>query len=333
MAKLWNVNPNGESAGAAADADPAARRSDPTQGFGSAGHSRPAGAPHPAETPQPVSAAQSVSTAQAGDPRTGPVKNPATGPATGPSAILFGSMQDGIMVPRGMVIGGLVTIAALVIVVLGLLIALLFASFDGGTDDAAKTKQQSSEKQVESTPEPEKKTGIDDGSDQDPGTAELRERFTIGNVTLSVSSIEPVSLISTNDGGTLAPDAGKKLYLLKTAYVNSTNQVDLSCGDPEVELKMLDADGREIEQVPGLELVPGNLGCGQSVFPANPSEWNIVFEGDADAKPAELVVSASAEALAAQNAAGAGAEAGADPAAAADPEAEVSTDPVTVKLG
>ena len=311
---LWNVNPNGESAGA----DPAARRSDPASGIGPDGHSIPVGAQQPGGAAQPTA-----------DPRTGPVENPETGPATGPSAILFGSMQDWIMVPRGMVVGGLVAIAALVLVVLGLLIALLFASFDGGADDAAKEERQSSEKRVESTPEPEKQTGVDDGSDQDPGSAELREPFTIGNVTLSVSSLEPVSLISTNDGGTLAPDAGKKLYLLKTAYVNSTNQVDLSCGDPEVELKMLDAEGREIEQLPDLELVPGNLGCGQSLFPASPREWNIVFEGDADAKPAELVVSASPEALAARNGAGAGADA----AAGADPDAEVSTDPVTVELG
>lgn len=315
---LWIVNPNGESAGVDVDPDAAGAASRQPEPVRAPEAERPTGAEHPADS----------------DPSTGSIERPATGPLS----ILFGPMQDGIMVPRGFVVGGLAAIGALVIVVLGLLIALLFASFDGGGGDAdaSKPEDTAAEKPVDPSPEPDSGTetadGTADGTEDDPGTVALREPFTIGNVTLSVSSIEPVNLVSTNDGGTLSPEPGKQLYLLKTAYVNSTNQVDLSCGDPEVELKMLDADGGEIEQTPGLELVPGNLGCGQFVFPTTPREWNLVFEGDADAPPAELFVTASA---------GAAANAGAatDPAAAADPaagpdaESAPSTDPVTVELG
>lgn len=107
---------------------------------------------------------------------------------------------------------------------------------------------------------------------------------------MTIHSIEAVDAVETVDGPPITADEGGQLFLMKSTYQNSRNQADLSCGNSDLYLQMVDTKDREIAQYFETYRVPGNPGCNDKLVQDTPHEWNLVFQGASGSTPLGIVV-------------------------------------------
>jgi len=183
-----------------------------------------------------------------------------------------------VFVSRGLLIG-IAGGAAVLLVAIGVLVGVLLSS--SSSPNAAPTREPStapSQSAVQPKPETPEAEPL-------PETYALGEPVSIGPVTLTVNSVEVTDSVTTTDGVPITPDAGGQLVVVRTTYVNSKTQADLSCGNTDLYIQLYDANGLEMAPVFELYRLPGNPECNAHQLQNQPHEWTILFQSIAGAKP------------------------------------------------
>lgn len=105
--------------------------------------------------------------------------------------------------------------------------------------------------------------------------------------TLTVSAVEVVGEVATNDGGPITAAAGEQLVVIRTHFVNKgTATVDLSCsGVPDWYIQVFDTEQRELAQVFETYRIPGNPECNHQMLSGQEADWTLVFRAVEGATP------------------------------------------------
>jgi hypothetical protein len=194
-----------------------------------------------------------------------------------------------VEVSRSLVIvavGVIVVLLALIAILIGGLAQALQASDDGTRNSVMSTTQPSEAAASPTAPPVQPETSPTDT----PLIYDVGQTYTVGNVTMTVNSVEVLNSVTTTSGAPLTPDAGGQLVLFKTTYSNSKNQADLSCGDTGLYLQAFDVEGKEMAPVFENSRIPGNPGCNDYLLQNISHEWNFVFQSVAGAVPNALSV-------------------------------------------
>lgn len=121
-----------------------------------------------------------------------------------------------------------------------------------------------------------------------PGTFMLGETATgFADGTLTVTSVEVVPEIATNDGGVVTAADGEQLVVIRTHFTNAgPSTVDLSCsGVPNWYIQVFDTEQRELAQVFESYRIPGNPECNYQLMSGQESDWTLIFRSIAGATP------------------------------------------------
>lgn len=203
-----------------------------------------------------------------------------------------GPAPQSVPVHKGLLIGAMALVVLLLLSVVGLVLALVAsqgevvvakAAASAALERAEAPAPTSPDATATPSPEPEPE-------EETENVYGLGETFTVGAVTLTVHSVEPVDIVETTEGEPIVADAGGQLFMMKSTYSNAKKQADLSCGSADLYLQMVDSEEREISQVFESYRIPGNPGCNEQLLQDTPREWSLVFQGLAGATPLGMIV-------------------------------------------
>lgn len=183
----------------------------------------------------------------------------------------------------------LIIIAASVVVVLLAVIAILVGGLVQASREANNTAPSALQPSEAAKPAPQP-VQPQISPTLAPLIYDVGQAFTVGNVTMTVNSVEVLDSVATNSGAPLTPDAGGQLVLFKTTYSNSNDQADLSCGDTGLYLQVFDVEGKEMAPVFENPRIPGNPECNDYLLQGVSHEWNFVFQSVAGATPNALSI-------------------------------------------
>ncbi|WP_333811127.1 hypothetical protein [Timonella senegalensis] len=113
---------------------------------------------------------------------------------------------------------------------------------------------------------------------------------TFEGMTLTVKSAKVLDALPQAEGGPVKAEPGEQFVLVKTEFVNNSQQlVDLSCsGMPTVYMQGWDTENREMARVFEDYKLKGNPECNKNLLQGQSHSWSFAFRTVEGAVPSHL---------------------------------------------